>query len=213
MKNYYFENEDKSKSFILNYEFKNNQIIVHFGSGKDSSFPYTKENEEKILEKMKNQIEDNILYKENSLRNIKIIETSVIKFFSIMLTFSIIAAPFNLFYFLFIFILSFGSSSILLLVAKKKRNLIKDFEKQILFLNNQEKLKAINEKNSDILKNISEKNRDLTSSISTEQPMLTLNTIHKMKYKELKKIIENIKIEEAEYVSSSIEEQKRYSKK
>ena len=55
MKNYSI-NEYQEKTFILNYNIENEEIIVNLASGSNYKLPYTKENEIMILERMKEQV-------------------------------------------------------------------------------------------------------------------------------------------------------------
>lgn len=44
---YYTLNSKDATSFILNYEIKNNQIIVNYANGEHYIIPYTNDNEKK----------------------------------------------------------------------------------------------------------------------------------------------------------------------
>lgn len=55
MKDYTLNKEDE-RTFILNYEVKDNKIIVNFASGKKYEVPYTEEDEKIILTLMKEQV-------------------------------------------------------------------------------------------------------------------------------------------------------------
>ena len=56
MKNYTISNVD-AKTFILNYEIKDGQIIINLASKEKYVIPYTEENEKKIIERMEYQVE------------------------------------------------------------------------------------------------------------------------------------------------------------
>ena len=56
----YSENNYERKRFILNYEIKDNKIILHFATGNDKEIPYNSINEVKVLKQMEKQI-SNIL--------------------------------------------------------------------------------------------------------------------------------------------------------
>ena len=215
MKNYFIEDKEISKTFILNYEIENDQIIVYLGSEEKYTIPYTKENEEIILKKMEQQILSNKFYREELIKNIRIIQNSTFKFLSMATFFAIATAYISIPFAALIFGLSYGSGIILLMAAQKKKILLNDFEKQLLFLNKEKDLNTTDEKDPNVLTNVSRKTKDIISSIPTEEPTFTINTIHKIKYKDLKEIIKNIEtIEKLGYNSSNIEEeQKRYSKK
>jgi len=54
----YAINRNKRKNFILNYQVKNDQIIINYASKKSKKIPYTKEAENRILNKMEKQVND-----------------------------------------------------------------------------------------------------------------------------------------------------------
>jgi len=55
MKDYSLNLED-SKTFVLNYTVKDNQITVNLANGENYVIPYTAENEVKLLKRMKTQV-------------------------------------------------------------------------------------------------------------------------------------------------------------
>ncbi len=62
MKNYSLSHEN-SKTFILNYNIEDNQIIVNLASGEKYIIPYSVDNEKRLLERMKNQVNNSNDYK------------------------------------------------------------------------------------------------------------------------------------------------------
>ena len=52
MRDYSLNLED-SKTFVLNYTIKGNQIIVNLAKGENFIIPYTQENQKKLLEIMR----------------------------------------------------------------------------------------------------------------------------------------------------------------
>ena len=54
----YSLNKEESNLFILNYDVKNDQIIVNIANGKKYVVPYTSENESIILDKMERQVRE-----------------------------------------------------------------------------------------------------------------------------------------------------------
>ena len=55
MKDYTFDKISREK-FIKNYNIKDDQIIINLASKEKYVIPYTKENEEKILARMEEQV-------------------------------------------------------------------------------------------------------------------------------------------------------------
>ena len=70
MKDYTLDSEE-AVSFILNYEIKDNQIIVNYANGEHYIIPYTNDNEEKILKKMEDQVYSAQYYDELSKKILK----------------------------------------------------------------------------------------------------------------------------------------------
>lgn len=52
----YVINKNKRKNFILNYQIKDDQIIINYASKKSKKIPYSKEAENQILNKMESQV-------------------------------------------------------------------------------------------------------------------------------------------------------------
>lgn len=218
MKNYYVNDKEQSKTFITNYEIKDNQIIVYLASGKNYSVPYTQDNEEKILVKMEKQTFVSNSFTTDLKLNITFSRVLKIVFLCISALLFLITTCVPS------FIPSAIGLSIGLLLPtslniKRKKDLLKDYEKQIFLLDNEKKLNDANEKDPNVLANVSKKTKEIISSVPSEKPKFTLNTIHKMKYQDLKEIIENIQIIEAlgyDYQNieeeTTTEDQKRYSK-
>ena len=59
----YALNKEEEKSFVLNYEVKNKEIIIHFASGEQKRIPYSLEREKNLLNHMKEQIKNSKEFK------------------------------------------------------------------------------------------------------------------------------------------------------
>lgn len=207
MKNYYYNDTEDSKIFIINYEIKDNQIIVNTGDGKKYSIPYTKENEENILSKMREQLIYIPSHKEDITKDInekkRILKLLLCGALLVSVTF-IIAFPTLLPIIIGANVIEFAYAFAIL---KEQTDLLKDYEKHEFFLKNEVKLNNIDENNPNSLLNVSEKTKEIISTVPNEKPKFTLNTIHKMKYQDLKEILENIEIiETLGYNTTNIED-------
>lgn len=162
MKDYTLDLEQKKK-FILNYKIVGNEIIVKLASGEDYFIPYNEENETKIIDKMKTQIEE--AYGVNSpLREKKKQYHKIIKVFGIFL----IAPLSGLVFFLLIggvtipvilflvpaFIIVGGFIRSITEFKKLKKKII-DAEKQKFFLANEQTLNENIRKNKNMLLGVS----------------------------------------------------------
>lgn len=55
----YFNNKKgNSKTFILNYKIEDNEIIINLATGKQLVYPYSKDNEQKVIDIMEAQVSD-----------------------------------------------------------------------------------------------------------------------------------------------------------
>ena len=183
MKDYTFNSEDK-KNFILNYVVSSNvvgekNIIVKLASGEKMVVPYSKDNEKKILMKMREQVLNSKSYLDEMDYN---------KYISFGLPFADIFLAFGMYGI-------FGESYILsipgilflknLAIGMNSRSKIKDIEKLKLFLENEELFKKDN-MNSNVLSNISKKARDTIDS----KDDITLNDMDKFKYNDVRTMID-----------------------
>lgn len=211
MKDYSLNYED-SKTFILNYKIEDNQIIVNLASGEEYIIPYSLENEKKLLEQMKEQVIDSDVFKSKQEKRFSVAWKWAI-WSGAMLVFNAVA-------------LATGSSSLPIvngicagwfvfdttyrvysMIDSKKK--IKDVNKNRMFLNNEELLNEKVKSNQNILSNTNTKTKELVASTPEDAQVFSLNTMDKIKYQELKTILENIKRDEQfgfEY--SSTEEEK-----
>lgn len=217
MKDYSLNSKD-SKSFILNYEIKDKQIIINFASGDKYKVPFTKKNEKKILKKMRKQVKlsDEFYSEQEKKMDVKLL---CFQLFCPALIVATVYAPSIIFIYrdsvfmvtLQILIMTMSTISIATLlysIIQNNKNL-KDADKNKLFL---KKEKLINEKlkeNENILSNTNDYTKEL---INSSQKKLNLNDIDKMSYSELKIILDNIKNEEKFNFVYPKQEEKKYVK-
>lgn len=203
MRDYSLNLED-SKTFVLNYTIKENQIIVNLAKGENFIIPYTPENEKKLLEIMKTQV----------LMSDRFMKTQE-KRFSMSWKLTILSV-FMLMYNVFVLasgksILPVGSGlcaglfvfniiyNVLGMVDSKKN--INDIKKNLTLVYNEERLNEKVKKNPYVLANIlaitDEKSKGMVSSTPTEPHVFTLNNTDGISYRQLEKILKVIDREEA----------------
>lgn len=211
MKDYSLNYED-SKTFILNYKIEDNQIIVNLACKKERIIPYSLVNEKELLKLMKEQVLDSKAFKSKQEKRFSaswkyaIWSGVMLVFNAVMLATGSSSLPIahGLCAGYFIFDATYRVYS--MIDSKKK---IKDVNKNIMFLNNEELLNRKVKSNQNILSNTNTKIKELVASTPEDAQVFSLNTIDKIKYEDLKTIIENIKRDEQfgfEY--SSTEEEK-----
>lgn len=198
MKDYSLNLED-SKTFVLNYTVKDNQIAVNLANGENYVIPYTTENEVKLLKRMKTQVlqSDEFMSKQEKRfsRSWKWAIWSVSMFALNVITLasgnSVLPIASGMCASWFVFDIGYRIYS----MVDSKRN-IKDINKNKMLLNNEERLNEKVRENHNILAHTDEKTKKIVHSTPGDQPVFTLNSIDEIKYEELKQILENIDREE-----------------
>ena len=181
MKDYTLNKEDK-RTFILNYEIKDNKIIVNFASGKKYEVPYTEENEKIILTLMEEQVNNSEKFERVSKKNLKFFKgwlifsiANIIFDATILLTGSSTAPAVQVICGSW-FILSGTLETYALVDIKTK---LKDLKKNKLFLNYEDLFKSKEKTDDDVL---------TEEEIVSET--ITLNDIDKMSYNEVKEMVD-----------------------
>lgn len=199
MKDYSLNFEDFT-TFILNYKIENNLIIVKIASGENYVIPYTLKNEKKILEQMKKQVLDSREFEAKQK------EICLKACFGVFLNVCILLIN------VMMILLGDGRLPIGNVLASVLSVLFIPLEVYII-IDSKEKIKDIN-KNRMFLSNeklLNEKvklNQNILSNMNTKTKELSLNDMDKIKYKELKAILDNIKRdEEFRFEHSSIQKE------
>ena len=181
MKDYTLNKEDE-RAFILNYEVKDNKIIVNFASGKKYEVPYTEEDEKIILTLMKEQVNNTEKFEKTAKKKLKVMTrwiiysiVNIVFVATILLTGSS-TAPVVQVICGSLFILSGILKSCVLVDIKTK---LKDLKKNQLFLDNEDFFKSKEKTNTDAL------NKE-----ETVRETITLNDIDKMSYNEVKEMVD-----------------------
>ena len=181
MKDYTLNKEDE-RTFILNYEVKDNKIIVNFASGKKYEVPYTEEDEKIILTLMKEQVNNTEKFEKTATKKLKVttgwIIYSIVNIVfdaTILLTGSSTAPAVQVICGSLL-ILSGTLETYALVDIKTK---LKDLKKNKLFLNYEDLFKS-KEKTDD----------DALTEEEIVRETITLNDIDKMSYNEVKEMVD-----------------------
>lgn len=196
MKNFAMKKKD-SKTFILNYKVEENQIRMHLASKETYVIPYTVENEKNVLGRMKQQVlnADAFENKQKKKFSDAIVNLLVALFLIGIATYVLIFRKQNIPIFIPIVVISFGGLMVLaaVIAMKKSKKKIKDIYKNRMFIAHEKKLNENIKSNQNILYHTSSRTKEVVSSMLLKhQAAFTFNTVDKMKYKELKQILENI---------------------
>ena len=207
MKNYALSDmkDMDARTFILNYEIKNGQIIINFASKEKLEVPYTEENEKKIKEKMEAQVRNaganSIKQKCEKYLDDKVwlaILLLILITIAFMFTIAIISTcGFTNIYTIAMILIDLAVSTGTFYCSHKfykYESIIRDFEKNELFLKEQNNINDNIKGNPNILANVSQKTKALVDSAEENEPVFNINNIDNMSLKELKQIIENIRI-------------------
>ena len=181
MKGYTLNKEDE-RTFILNYEVKDNKIIVNFASGKKYEVPYTEEDEKIILTLMKEQVNNTEKFEKTAKKKLKVttgwIIYSIVNIVfdaTILLTGSSTAPAVQVICGSLL-ILSGTLETYALVDIKTK---LKDLKKNKLFLNYEDLFKSKEKTDDDIL-----------TEEEIVRETITLNDIDKMSYNEVKEMVD-----------------------
>lgn len=220
MKNFSMKRKE-SKTFILSYKVEKEQMIIRLASKEKYLIPYTLENEKNVKLRMQEQILNVCAFENKQKRKfsdaiVNLILAVVMEFVSIYV---LVFQPKEVYIAWSIVGIVVGGLIALLaiyvMIRSKKK--LKDIYKNKLFITHEERLNENAKVNSNILYGTTNKTKTLiTSTLLNKQPAFTFNTVDRMKYKELKQILENIDRAESfgfEYQSEKEEPIKENSNK
>lgn len=202
MKDYTINNEDK-KMFILSYKVKKDNIIVKLASNEKYIIPYTEENEGKILDRMREQITENVDFERRSIKEYILlllltialgVGTLIIsaKFLPNLITHPSIKT-------ILANIPTFGAAAITAIsgiFTISTAEILKDFRKNKLYLEKEEELNDKVKENQNILSNVSNKTRKMVESTPEDKEVFDINKMNKVSLQDLKQLLENIKRDE-----------------
>lgn len=220
MKNFSMKRKD-SKTFILSYKVEKDQMIIRLASKEKYVIPYTLENEKNVKSRMEEQVL-NVCAFENKQKGkfsdaiVNFILAIVIVFISIYV---LVLQPKGIhFAWGIVGIVVGGLLAVLAIgVMVRSRKKIKDIYKNRMFIAHEKRLNENAKINSNILFGTTNKTRTLiASNLLNKKPAFTFNTVDRMKYKELKQILENIDRAEQfgfEYQNEKEENPKKESSK
>ena len=204
----------EEKTFILGYNIIGNQIVVRLASGDTYPVPYTKENEESILKVMEKQVTE-----AGSKQNDRLKKSILGALVSTVTTAYLLTAVFitndaDFIYSFFASLSCFNLSTDIYRIIDSIANK-KDIEKHMFFIRElKEKLekkrfKLNQELKPSLVANTSKNTQELAKSSPVDSPILNINSVDKVKYKELRQILQNIKMIEAfniNYPNSEVKE-------
>lgn len=225
MKNYSLDNDS---DFILGYKKKDNKIIVRTPKRRKFEVFNSKENEEKILKRMEHQVEYGRLYFESD--RYENIDKTIVKVSPYLLLhspttiISYSAWGNNIIYKIWmgLFILEAGIFGMAAFSHYGIKYYKKDFEKNRLFLKNKDDINSFIEENPSCLDDLNKKARtEIEDRIVDSEEPININTVNKLKLKELKVLLEKVNFHkwlDIESASDVIEKEKtdlikKYDKK
>ena len=179
---------DNYKEFILSYKIVDNKIIVKLASQEDYIIPYTKENENKIIDKMENQI-INI-----KLKPIDKLDKYLAFLFPLILPLTI--ANFinygGWFYAIILFLVAIDTIYLPIKWINYNRKSAY-LEKLKMFLDNKKELNDSIENNNNMLLGLSSKvKKEIEIQQSNNKEPININNIDNYSLDDLKKLKENL---------------------
>ena len=214
------------RKYILRYEIQEEEItnkkniIIYFADGKKHSLPYTLYTEKQILQKMKEQFNeyklDMFLWKKGKNFSVNFINGMVkITTFMLLIGITLLISsshPLALGIGLVFGIIGGGLSLFswpLKIIANSQMN---DYEKHMLFLENEEFINNSLKQSTTILANINDKISDKTSINEEGNKICIINSIDKMSLSELKELLNVIRREKSLFEKESKNETKQEKK-
>ena len=182
MKDYTLDKLAQEK-FIKNYKVKNDKIIINLASKEKYVIPYTKENEEKVLTKMEEQV-----------NNARIKPIGIINKFLVGVSYGALALALYLSIVetaILYFVVAFGLSSFFTYQLVSNQIKVKDLEKQRFFLDNRKLINDNIKKSPNMTLGLDKK---IVTQIehSDEQKIFDINLIDSYSLDDLKKLKRNI---------------------
>ena len=216
MKNYALNYNDY-KMFILSYEVDGDKIIINYADGEKSFIPYTLENEKKILKKLKKQVLIGEINKEKFTKKINISSILSLLYLILLVCNLLIltegqsSAPI-LSKILIIYCSLMSIISICSVIINKIK--IRDIDKNIKFLSNQDKINKFIKEKSASLENINNKTKEELEPIIENKKEMNINDVDKISYGNLQELISYIeRIEEYDLSNNKEEPSKVLTKR
>lgn len=187
----------QEKTFILNYRIELGQMIIKLASKEKYVIPYTVDNEKNVLNRMRKQVlrADAFETKQRKRFSDAIVNIVVAFFLEFISIYLLINPKEDISFVWSIIGIVFGGilmmGAIYWIIQSQRR--IIDLRKNRLFLKQEKRLNDNIKNNQNILFHTSRKTRAVISSkVIKHQIAFTFNTIDDIKYKELKRILDNI---------------------
>ncbi len=208
MKDYTFELQDK-KTFILYYEIKDNDMILHLADGNTYTVPYTKDNEKRVLSKMEMQVVHTRIFKEDRReRNSKSGKRMLFYLFMILVNILLLINGAGIFSAIAIGCFALAEICAVLTFIKSS-NELNDAYKNTEFLEKKEELNEALKTNKNMLNNVKKETKDYVSSIINNNEELDINKIDEIPYDQLIIMLGNLKNAKTFNFDFSVDEEEK----
>lgn len=213
MKNYSISSA-KSKEFILNYKVVGNQIIINYADGNVKMRDYSIQAEKEILEKMRMQVLMSRSFSANLNNKFEIFLKLFLDEVLLFVLFGIGAINLNLsltgiIMGSIIFPIVIGYTGYKLRGYQKIRN---DIKKNLLFINNEDRLNPIIRQKSHVTKRLRDELRKKICCGNTNTLPFSLNSIDRLSYRELKEIYNSVNMATTSSPDKNVKKRKRLFK-
>lgn len=191
MKDYSLNLEER-KDFILRYDVTEDGMIkIIFAKGKPWYVPYNKENEKKILDKMRKQLDKDDMVEpklkdrifKNATASIILLSIALLPLYGMESSSTLFLASFSS--------LFAGVSLIPLFLAIKNTNKLKDLRKNVKFLGMEEKLNEVVRSDENTLVDVSKKTKNVIADFPEDREVFDINSFNYVPFKDLEQIMEN----------------------
>ena len=208
MKDYTFKLEDK-QTFILHYEIKDNEMILHLADGNTYVIPYTEENERRVLSKMEMQVVHTRIFKEDRHERKEKCSKRII-IYLIVMAINVVSLLNGGGIFSALALGCFGLAEICaVLTCIKSSAELNDAYKNTEFLEKKEELNEALKTNKNMLNNVKKETKDYVSSIINNNEELDINKIDDVPYDQLIIMLGNLKNAKTFNFDFSVDEEEK----
>lgn len=194
---------EEQKKFILGFREKKDNIIVKFANSVKNIIPNNKSNKQKLLDKMKKQVDnsgnfevDKKIQRKEYIKCAKFLVIPTIAF--LILGIALFASVSTSVGFISLMCAALSGSALtgMIINILHINSLLADLDRNRNFIKIEDTLNNTVRKNVNILSNTSSKTKKMVASTSDDEPIFDINSFNNVPYRDLTQIMENIERDE-----------------
>lgn len=188
----YSTSEEERKDFVLGFDvIDSDEIIVRFAKGESWIIPYSEENEQILIEKMRKQVDNSVQFERNKVGEKFGYMISTISCIILVILSLIILRDFNAYNVSLMSI--FGTFSVISFVGYVRASLVlKDLRKNKIFIEMEKELNSNIRRNNNTLANVSNRTKRMIDTVPEDRPVFDINSFNYVRFEDLEQIMENV---------------------